>query len=338
MNWRPLRHCDDCGAAYDYADRSWRCACGGTFSIRSHGEPAKISLGEGGTPTIPLPGLPGRVFAKLEFLAPTGSFKDRGAASMVARLRAIGVARVVDDSAGNGAVSMAAYCAAAGIACRIHAGGTNLGRLGLLRCYGAEIVNEPGRAAATAAAMASPCHFAAHAWDPFFIAGLAGIADEIVAQVPGVAARLRVVFPLGQGTLMLGLVQGFQRLVAAGRIACYPDLVAVQSDAMAPLYTMVRDGLAVLPALPPAPDAHAAGIAVPAPVRWRTLAEAFRNGVARVVLASDAALPQAVRRLGAMGLAVEPTAAVVLEALDRLEAAPAGTTVLVLTAAGRSWR
>jgi threonine synthase len=334
MTWQPTRHCDSCGAAYAFADRSWRCTCRGTLSIRVDGEPSRIALGEGGTPLIALPRLPGHVLGKLEFLAPTGSFKDRGAASMVARLRAIGVARVVDDSAGNGAVSIAAYCAAAGIACRIYAGGTNLARLEQLRGYGAEIVRTVSREAATTAAMSSPDYFAAHAWDPFFIEGIKVIAEEIVAQAPS-EGRLRVIFPLGQGTLMLALVKGFARLLAIGRIGRMPDLVAVQSDAMAPLHAMIRDGLDALPSLPPATDAQASGIAVAAPVRWRTLLRVLRSAEARVVLARDAALPDAVRQLGAMGLAVEPTSAVVLDALHRLDAESETTTVLLLTAAAR---
>ena len=96
-----------------------------------------------------------------------------------------------------------------------------------------------------------------------------------------------------------------------------------------------RDTLDALPSLPPATDAQASGIAVAAPVRWRTLLRVLRSAEARVVLARDAALPDAVRQLGAMGLAVEPTSAVVLDALHRLDAESETTTVLLLTAAAR---
>src|SRR5262245_37237517 len=53
-------------------------------------ERALVSLGEGATPTVPLPrwgeavGAP-RASAKLEHLAPTGSFKDRGMTLVVSR-------------------------------------------------------------------------------------------------------------------------------------------------------------------------------------------------------------------------------------------------------------
>ncbi|MEO7705224.1 MAG: pyridoxal-phosphate dependent enzyme, partial [Thermoflexales bacterium] len=52
---------------------------------------------------------------KLEFMMPTGSFKDRGTTVMVNHLAAQGVTAVVDDSSGNAGASLAAHAARAGM-------------------------------------------------------------------------------------------------------------------------------------------------------------------------------------------------------------------------------
>ena len=44
---------------------------------------------------------------KLEWLSPTGSFKDRGASVMVSILRGQGVTKVLEDSSGNGGAAIA---------------------------------------------------------------------------------------------------------------------------------------------------------------------------------------------------------------------------------------
>ena len=57
-----------------------------------------MSLGEPITPIATLEIGNRYVDAKLDFLFPTGSFKDRGAAVMVSALREAGVDRLIEDS------------------------------------------------------------------------------------------------------------------------------------------------------------------------------------------------------------------------------------------------
>src|SRR4051794_6814100 len=91
-------------------------ACGGALLW----EPAELTdhqpvrLGEGNTPVIRLERWAaqhnlGAVYAKLEHLQLTGSFKDRGTATLVGRALALGARRLVEDSSGNAGASMAAY-------------------------------------------------------------------------------------------------------------------------------------------------------------------------------------------------------------------------------------
>src|SRR5918912_729400 len=79
------------------------------------GEP--VTLGEGSTPLIRY----GEYWLKLEGISPTGSFKDRGAATSVTAARAAGATTLVEDSSGNAGTAIAAYAAAAGINARIFA-------------------------------------------------------------------------------------------------------------------------------------------------------------------------------------------------------------------------
>ena len=84
----------------------------------------RLTRGEGNTPLVrschlaPPIGAD-RLFLKLESSNPTGSYKDRFAAVEISALLAAGKTRCVGTSSGNTGAALAAYCAAAGIACEL---------------------------------------------------------------------------------------------------------------------------------------------------------------------------------------------------------------------------
>ncbi|HEU5465692.1 MAG TPA: pyridoxal-phosphate dependent enzyme, partial [Gemmatimonadales bacterium] len=85
-----------------------------------------ITLGEGGTPLLPLGRLGKKagfehLFVKDEGLNPTGSFKARGLAAAVTRAVLAGASRFVVPTAGNAGVSLAAYATRAGVTARVYA-------------------------------------------------------------------------------------------------------------------------------------------------------------------------------------------------------------------------
>src|SRR5215470_8370611 len=92
----------------------WRYAAALPLEVAS-----PVTLGEGLTPLVPrrIHGID--ALCKLEWFAPTGSFKDRGASVMISVLRQQGVTRVLEDSSGNGGAAIAGYAAAAGIGAKI---------------------------------------------------------------------------------------------------------------------------------------------------------------------------------------------------------------------------
>ena len=61
-----------------------------------------------------------RALVKIDYLFPTGSYKDRGATVLMSKMKEWGVQKVVEDSSGNAGSAVAAYCAKAGIGCEIY--------------------------------------------------------------------------------------------------------------------------------------------------------------------------------------------------------------------------
>ncbi len=107
-----------------------------------------ISLGEGFTPLVNADFLSRNVYLKLEYLNPTGSFKDRGGSAVaVSKALEFGARTVVEDSSGNAGISIAAYAAAAGIKARIYVPrDAPEGKKSLIRSLGgAELIEAPSR-------------------------------------------------------------------------------------------------------------------------------------------------------------------------------------------------
>ena len=78
-----------------------------------------VTMGEGWTPLTCGEWRGAQVMFKLEFMMPTGSFKDRGMTVMVSYLKSRGINEVLEDSSGNAGASLSAYAAVAGMRCRI---------------------------------------------------------------------------------------------------------------------------------------------------------------------------------------------------------------------------
>ena len=106
-----------------------------------------LTLGEGDTPLVAAPRLARAIgcrelWLKFEGQNPTGSFKDRGMVVAIAKAIEGGATAAVCASTGNTSASAAAYCAAAGIACRVVVpdGKVALGKLAQAVSHGARIV------------------------------------------------------------------------------------------------------------------------------------------------------------------------------------------------------
>jgi threonine synthase len=275
----------------------------------------RVSLGEGLTPLVSIrPGL----WGKLEYVSPTGSFKDRGAAVLMSVAAGMGVERVVVDSSGNAGRAVAAYAARAAIPAEVYVpGSTAAAKVAAIGAFGASVVVVPGdRAAAAtraqAAVAASGAWYASHVYRPEFVHGVKTLAFELCEQLGGPPGT--VVVPAGNGTLVVGLWLGFRELAAG-----LPRIVAVQAERCAPLAGLAPGG----------PTA-ASGIAVAAPPRQTEVRAAVLATGGSVVTVPEEALEPAGADLARRGLPVEPTAAAAWAALPALGASPE-PVVVVLT-------
>ena len=205
-------------------------------------------MGEGQTPMVMLDDERPGVRAKLDFVMPTLSFKDRGAAVLVTVARAVGAEQLIADSSGNAGAAIAAYAARARIRCRVYVpDATATQKLSQLTVHGAEVIRVKGsRADAASAAMQavqeSGAFYASHVWHPAFFEGTKTFAYEVWEQL-GRRAPEEVFLPVGNGTLLLGAALGFADLHKAGLIDSIPRLVAVQASACNPVERAWRTGV-----------------------------------------------------------------------------------------------
>jgi threonine synthase len=307
-----------------------------------------VSLGEGMTPLVAAEFAGQRVHFKLEYIAPTGSFKDRGTTALITKLKEWGVTRAADDSSGNAGASFAAYCARAGIATEIFTPAyASLAKLSQIEIFGAKLnkiegVREKATEAAEAATTNSDLVYGTHAWSPFTLEGTKTVAYEIWEQLLTKTSNLQspisnlqlpitFVSPIGQGSLFLGAYRGFKDLLTAGLISQLPRMIGVQSNACAPIVEAFKQGLAHhVPIEKKASVAE--GIALAHPIRDREILRAIRETGGEVIAVSDEETLAARRELAQLGLYVEPTSAVVGAALKQLKLE--GVVVAVLTGSG----
>lgn len=357
--------CPRCGARYPAEEPRWRCACGSCLnwdkpvrfdreSINRHdyslwryrhvlplpagAEP--VTLGEGWTPLVPVKWHGREILFKLDYLCPSGSFKDRGTTVLVSQLKAWGIQDVVEDSSGNAGASLATYAARAGIGCTIYVpASASRGKLVQVALAGAHLVPVPGSREDTARAVlqaARTTFYASHNLSPLFAEGVKTLALELAEQL-GWAAPESIVIPVGNGSLALGLAAGFKLLAAAGVIGRLPRLIAVQSAACAPLAAAFAAGAAEPASIAKGPTL-AEGIASAAPPRGREVLAAVQASGGRFITVTEEEIVTALAELAACGLYVEPTSATVAAALTKLcargDLRPAERAVAVLTGSG----
>ena len=355
--------CTHCGSRETLPTRRWRCACGRPFFLEGlppfrrkairgdkqglwryrdvlpplDGEP--VTMGEGGTPLLleQWDGL--QVGFKLEFMAPSGSFKDRGTSVLVSFLRSWGVREVVDDSSGNAGASLAAYGARAGLRVRIFAPAhTSLAKRAQIEVYGAELVAVEGpRPKATDAvlqAVQAGAYYASHAYNPLFVEGVVTLGYEVVEAL-GWRVPDNLLFPVGNGSLIVGTYLAVKRLQAAGIVDHLPRLFAVQARGCAPLLSAWQNGMDDVEPIASGVTV-AEGIAVTQPSLGAYVLQIVRESGGAVLAVDDADILAARQALARRGLYVEPSAAATVAALPQLREriGPQELTVLPLTGHG----
>ncbi|GAA0193877.1 pyridoxal-phosphate dependent enzyme [Halobaculum roseum] len=332
----PSLRCPDCGATY--ADR-WRCECGHPLEYaeqplpdRPAPDPAAfdtreglwsfdgflpesppVTLGEGMTPLVDAEAWDAQF--KLEYVFPTGSFKDRGATTTVSRAAALGVDTLVEDSSGNAGAAIATYAARAGIDAEIYVpASVKDAKLRAIRRAGATPVRTEGPRQATTdacieAVTSDTGWYASHAWNPAFFAGTATFTYETALQRDWEAPDA-VVLPLGHGTLFLGAYRGFRALRDAGWIDDIPRLLGAQAAGTAPIVEALHGTDAAT-----GDNDAADGIQIPEPVRREQILAAIDDTDGDAIALGSDAVESELADLHAAGFYTEPTCAVAPAAL-----------------------
>lgn len=278
-----------------------------------------VSFGEGMTPLQPVQIAGQKVLFKLDYLFPSGSYKDRGATVMITQAKALGVQRVVQDSSGNAGAAVANYCALAGMDCEIFVpGDTADAKLVQIALYGARLNKVPGSREDTAAAAmeaAQTTFYASHVWNPFFFQGTKTWAYEVCEQM-GWQAPDTVILPAGNGTLVLGAYIGFKELFDLGITRQIPAIVGIQAAHCPPLYEAFRQGLSTIPVFEQKPTT-AEGIAIATPRRASQMLKYIRATGGRVLAVDEDEIMKSLLEMVRQGYYIEPTSAAVVEGVSQ---------------------
>ena len=276
-------------------------------------------MNEGFTPLEEIEFDGNRTLMKIDYLFPTGSYKDRGATVLMSKMKEWGVQKVVEDSSGNAGSAIAAYCARAGIECEIYVPQhTSSEKTVQIQAYGAALKKVQGsreRTAEVAMEAASKIPYASHCWNPFFLHGTKTFAFEVWEQM-GWKAPDVLVLPIGHGTLFLGATLGFRELKEAGMIKRIPRLVGVQSAFCAPLYRAFKKGWREIRPIEKK-ETVAEGIAISEPVRGRQILEAIQETDGEILVVTDKEIGMALMEMGRKGHFIEPTSAATIAGLKK---------------------
>ncbi len=359
--------CIECGLTYAWDDLKFCCDCGGLFEllferpefdtslIRTetlsllryrdffpkclHDALQEISLGEGWTPTVPslLSQNTPHLHIKMDHLTPTHSFKDRGAIMLIAQARAIEAKKIIQDSSGNAGHAIAVYAARAQIPCEIYLpANTSPKKIDLVEATGAKVHRVQGsREDTAAAAFVAACEpgvfYASHVYNPLFYEGTKTYAYELFEQLGQLPDRL--VLPLGNGTLVLGVLQACQELESTGSQVDPVEIVAVQAANCAPIARAFQTEQQTVKAVENQ-GTVAKGIAIAKPARGNQILDALRESNCRTIAASEPEIKITKELLAVHGLDVEATTAASFSVLLGNPDFDARTTVIPICGSG----
>lgn len=303
-----------------------------------------LSLGEGETPLISAPRLAAAVgcaelWLKIEGMNPTGSFKDRGMVVAMAKAIESGAKTAVCASTGNTSASAAAYCAAAGIACRVVVpeGKVSLGKLSQALIHGARLIVLKGNfdAALTAVRrLAEKLPIAlVNSVNPYRLEGQKTAAFEVIESLGRVPDGLAL--PVGNAGNISAYWKGFTehagREEQAGRARKTPIIYGVQAAGAAPFMSGAPVAY---------PETVATAIRIGNPASWDLAINAQKMSGGLFESATDAEILSAQKRLAReAGVFCEPASAAPIAGLLKLQAQRPGrfagqTLVAVLTGHG----
>jgi threonine synthase len=300
--------------------------------------PYIVTLGEGWTPLVRFSK---NVHFKLENLNPTGSFKDRGSTVLISALcKLVKEANgyISEDSSGNAGASIAAYAARAGLKAKIYVPENVSGpKFNQIQFYGAEVIRVLGsraRVAEEAQKTSKSGFYVGHILHPLFRDGIRSLAYEIAEQMDWHTPNC-IYLPVSAGTLLLGVIQGFNDLVESGTLRTTPKIMACQTRQVSPLYHLFKNASYDPPErLTSIADAL---VSVNPPL-LSLMAKQLKAIDGDALIVEETEILKAFKELARNGFFVEPSSAVAYAAykkqLENKEALESEEAVIVLTGTG----
>ncbi len=287
-----------------------------------------VSLGELYTPVLRLSrsfGVKSEfIYAKDEGRLPTGTFKARGMAVAVSKLKELGVTSIAIPSAGNAGAALGAYGARAGMDVHVFMP-KDVPEANLRECValGARVYIVDGLID-DAAAILRRCGLK-HGWfeastnkQPYRFEGYKAMAFEIAEQFNWNLPD-NIFFPTGGGEGVIGLWKGFGELMELNLTEEIPRIIAVQSSGCAPLVAAYERNETEVTKRWEKASTIAGGLRVPMPYASYLILRALKETRGSAVAVHDSEILSSMKTLLRKGIYACPEAASALAALRKLE-------------------
>ena len=297
-------------------------------SFNSYNRESLGSLGEGQTPIVQLSKSASQfrvhsLYAKLEYFNPTASFKDRGSARLVQILKENGCVEFVEDSSGNAGASLAAYASRVGIKAHIFVSeNAPKSKLLQIQSYGAiihKICGSRNKVEREALSFVEKNNliYASHSRSPYFLEGMKTFSYELINNFINLDKFPdHIVFPVGNGSLLIGVWKGLEELVALGELKKIPKLHCIQPELVMPVVNKFNNNEYIVSAN----ETIASGASVEKPFRMNQIIDAIRCTDGGAIGVSEKDILNSYTHLSQVeGIFAEPTSALAL----------AGTKLLV---------
>jgi len=299
----------------------------------------KVTLMEGGTPLIKSNHLSNKdkdVWFKYEALNPTGSFKDRGTTLEVSKAVELRMKQVCCASTGNMGASVAAYCARAGLRCRIYVPFDAVGpKIRQIRAYGAELIRVIGgytRAAEECESYSRKTGSYLMGDYPYREEGEKSVGFEIADQMNWRVPDY-VVCPMGNGTLIYAIWDAFNDLKKVGMIEKLPKMIGIQAKGCPPIYNAFKKRKKSIKPIKN-PKTIATAIECGDPLDGLKALNALRKSKGKVEIVTDEEMINTIKFLASKeGLYVEPAGAASTAGLLKIKKLK-GRIVCILTGHG----
>lgn len=254
------------------------------------------------------------LWIKDESRNPTGSFKDRASAIVVARARQIAAEVIVAASTGNAGAALAGMAAAVGQKAVIFAPKTAPpAKVAQLLVYGSKVVLVDGNydSAFDLSILASKefgWYCRNTGYNPFTVEGKKTAAFEIwetiVLSLRKIYGKLAIFVSVGDGNIITGLHKGFKDLQALGWLDEMPRIFGIQSEKSAAVANAFFKGSEEI--IPVRSTTIADSISVDLPRDGVRAVRAARDTGGEYLTVTDDEIIASIADLGRVGIFAEP--------------------------------